>query len=72
MPLTDIFFSCFKHKFDQIILLTVDAACMQKKSENLMQIKKIFGSGLKNKFRIYLIFFFLPRTDLFFSCFKIS
>ncbi len=41
MPQTDIFFSSFKHKFDQIILLIVDAACMQKHSENLMQINLI-------------------------------
>lgn len=60
MPLTDIFFSSFKHKLDQIIWLTVDAACMQKKSEKLMQInriKKIFGSGLKNTFQ-FLFFIF--------------
>ncbi len=66
-----IFFTCFKHKFDQIIWLTVDAACMQKKSEKFMQInriKKIFGSGLKNKFQIYFIFFFsfFYRTEIYF------
>ncbi len=43
---------------------------MQKKSEKLMQIKKIFGSGLKNKFQIF--FFFFTAQRLIFSCFKIN